>query len=136
MPSDPLRENGDYPSDPADLLPANSVLNLDEYIQMYAAVGHRVRFEILYRLVHGGETTPSDLSEELSEDSSTLSDHIDHLLDAGLIQRRMRTEKGEMTVSTFYRETIFGEIVLTEGIEPLLLAEKEFSAMYGSSVDG
>ncbi|SFP21623.1 hypothetical protein SAMN05216277_10246 [Halolamina pelagica] len=43
---------------PEDLLPPDSVLSLDEYLAMYAAVGHRTRYGILYRLVHTGETSP------------------------------------------------------------------------------
>ena len=42
-------ENEDLPADPAELLPDNSALSLDEYLEMYAAVGHRTRYEILYR---------------------------------------------------------------------------------------
>jgi hypothetical protein len=47
--------SGDAPEDPEDLLPEESVLSLDEYLAMHAAVGHRTRYEILYRLVHSGE---------------------------------------------------------------------------------
>ena len=31
----------DAPDDPEDLLPEESVLSLDEYLEMHAAVGHR-----------------------------------------------------------------------------------------------
>lgn len=34
------------PADPEDLLPADSILTLDEYLEMYAAMGHRTRYEI------------------------------------------------------------------------------------------
>ncbi|GAB7017325.1 hypothetical protein JCM18750_01860 [Halostagnicola bangensis] len=46
------------PEDPEDLLPEQSVLTLEEYVQMHAAVGHRTRYEICYRLVHGGDMSP------------------------------------------------------------------------------
>lgn len=35
----------DMPDDPADLLPDDSVLSLDEYLEMHAAVGQRTRYE-------------------------------------------------------------------------------------------
>ncbi len=35
----PIRD--DAPDDPEDLLPEESVLSLDEYLEMHAAVGHR-----------------------------------------------------------------------------------------------
>ena len=44
---------GDPPDDPEELLPEESVLTLEEYLDMHAAVGHRTRYGILYRLVHG-----------------------------------------------------------------------------------
>jgi len=31
---------------------------------MHAAVGHRTRYEILYRLVHGGDMSPKELERE------------------------------------------------------------------------
>ena len=60
------------PEDPADLLPDDSVLTLDEYLAMHAAVGHRTRYEILYRLVHGGDMSPKELEDVLDIDDSTL----------------------------------------------------------------
>lgn len=134
MSSDRPRGSEDYPANPADLLPSNSVLELDEYIEMYALIGHRTRYEILYRLVHNGDMSFSDFAEELPEDSKTLRNQLDQLLDAGLIQRRQRTEKGDTAVFTYYRATIFGEVALAEDVDKLTLSEQEFPAMYDSSV--
>ena len=49
---------GETPEDPEDLLPEDSVLGLVEYVEMHAAVGHRTRYEILYRLIHSGDMSP------------------------------------------------------------------------------
>jgi len=35
---------GEFPEDPEELLPEESVLSLDEYLAMHAAVGHRTRY--------------------------------------------------------------------------------------------
>lgn len=133
MPSNRPRSSEDLPADPADLLPSDSALELTEYIEMYAAIGHRTRYEILYRLVHNGDRSLSELAEELPEESNTLREQLDQLLDAGLIQRRQQTEKGDSMVSTYYRPTIFGEVVLTEGVDELIRGEQEFPEMYDSS---
>jgi len=64
---------GGFPEDPADLLPEESVLSLDDYLAMHAAVGHRTRYEVLYRLVHTGDRSPKELENAIVVDDSTLT---------------------------------------------------------------
>ena len=124
---------GDFPDDPEDLLPEDSVLSLDEYLAMHAAVGHRTRYEILYRLVHAGEMSPKELEEAITIDDSTLHYHLNELVDVGLTQKRQRTERGQDGLYTYYRATVFGEVTLSEGIDELIRGEQAFEAMYDSS---
>lgn len=84
---------GDAPDDPADLLPEESVLSLDESLDMHAAVGHRTRYETLYRLVHSGEMNPKELENALDIDDSTLHDHLNKLVDVSLVEKRQRTQR-------------------------------------------
>ncbi|WP_276255829.1 winged helix-turn-helix domain-containing protein [Halomontanus rarus] len=126
---------GDTPDDPKDLLPADSVLGLDEYLEMHAAVGHRTRYEILYRLVHGGDTSPKELEEAIDIDDSTLHYHLNELVDVGLVEKRQRTERGQDGLYTYYRPTLFGEITLTDGVDELIRGEWEFEELYDSSAD-
>ena len=126
---------GEFPDDPEDLLPEDSVLSLDEYLDMHAAVGHRTRYEILYRLVHGGEMSPKELEEAISIDDSTLHYHLNKLVDVGLVQKRQRTERGQNGLYTYYRPTVFGEVTLTEGIDELIRGEQAFEGMYDSSTE-
>ena len=126
---------GEFPDDPEDLLPKDSVLSLDEYLDMYAAVGHRTRYEILYRLVHGGEMSPKELEEAITIDDSTLHYHLNKLVDIGLVQKRQRTERGQDGLYTYYRATVFGEVTLTEGIDELIRGEQAFEGMYDSSAE-
>lgn len=121
------------PADPEDLLPEDSVLSLDEYLAMHAAVGHRTRYEILYRLVHGGEMSPKELEGVLSIDDSTLHYHLNELVDVGLVEKRQRTERGQDGQYTYYRATVFGKVTLTEGVDELIRGEREFERMYDSS---
>ncbi len=47
----------DIPENPEDLLPEGSIRSLDEYLAMQQSIGNRTRFEIVYRLAHGGSGT-------------------------------------------------------------------------------
>jgi ArsR family transcriptional regulator len=124
---------GEPPEDPEDLLPEDSVLSLDEYLAMHAAVGHRTRYEILYRLVHGGEMSPKELEDAIGTDDSTLHYHLNELVDVGLVEKRQRTERGQNGLYTYYRATVFGEVTLTDGVDELIRGEQSFEEMYNSS---
>ena len=125
--------NGDAPDDPADLLPEESILSLEEYLDMHAAVGHRTRYEILYRLVHSGEMSPKELEDALDIDDSTLHYHLNKLVDVGLVEKRQRAERGQDGLYTYYRATVFGEVTLTDGVDELIRGEEAFEEMYDSS---
>ena len=127
--------SGDAPEDPEDLLPEESVLSLDEYLAMHAAVGHRTRYEILYRLVHSGEMSPTELDDALEIDDSTLHYHLNELVDVGLVEKRKRTERGQDGLYTYYRATVFGDVTLTDGVDALIVGERAFEGMYDSSSD-
>ena len=136
MATDQSRPVGeDLPADPADLLPDDSVLGLDEYLAMHAAVGHRTRYEILYRLVHGGGMSPKELEDALTVDDSTLHYHLNKLVDVGLVEKRQRTDRDQDGLYTYYRATVFGEVTLTEGVDELIRGEQDFEAMYDSTAD-
>ncbi|MFH5801639.1 helix-turn-helix domain-containing protein [Haladaptatus sp. CMAA 1911] len=129
------RAGEDAPEDPADLLPETSVLSLDEYLAMQAAIGERTRFEIVYRLVHSGEMSPTHLDEVMDIDDSTLHYHLNKLRDVGLIEKRIRTERDSRGLNTYYRATALGEVILEHGVEELLRREWDFNEAYDSSTD-
>lgn len=135
MSTDRRPPSGDAPSDPEDLLPDDSVLTLDEYVAMHAAVGHRTRYEILYRLVHGGDMSPTELEAAIEIDDSTLHYHLNELVDVGLVEKRQRTERDQDGLYTYYRATVFGRVTLTEGVDELIRGERAFDAMYDSSTN-
>lgn len=124
---------GDALEDPENLLPEDSILSLDEYLAMYAAVGHRTRYGILYRLVHSGDMSPKELEDAIGIDDSTLHYHLNILVDVGLVEKRQSMERGQDGFYTYYRATMFGDITLTEGVDELIRGEQGFEAMYDSS---
>jgi DNA-binding transcriptional ArsR family regulator len=136
MATDQRRDGiGNGPDDPEEQLPEDSVLSLDEYLAMHAAVGQRTRYEILYRLVHSGAMSPTELAAEIDVDDSTLHYHLNELVDVGLIEKRQRTDRGQDGLYTYYRPTVFGEVTLTEGVDELIRGEQSFESMYDSSVE-
>lgn len=136
MVTDHTRPNDrDAPDDPADLLPEESVLCLNEYLDMHAAVGHRTRYEILYRFVHRGEMSPKELEEAIEIDDSPLHYHLNKLVDVGLVEKRHRTEHRQDGLYTYYRATVFGEVTLSDGVDELIRGEQAFEEMYDSSTE-
>lgn len=129
----PADRGGERPEDPTDLLPEDSVLSLDDYLAMHAAVGHRTRYEIVYRLVHGDGASPTELEEQLEIDDSTLHYHLETLLDAGLVEKRVETERDDDGLYSYYRATVFGTVTLTDGVDELIRGEWEFEEMYDGS---
>lgn len=106
-----------HPGRSGDLLPDDSVLYLNEYLTMHATVGHQTRYEILYRLIHGGVMSPKELEEAIDLDDNTLYYHLNKLVDVGLVEKRQRTERGQEGLYTYYRAAVFGDVTLTEGID-------------------
>ncbi|WP_222919025.1 winged helix-turn-helix domain-containing protein [Natrinema sp. SYSU A 869] len=126
------RITDDAPEDPADLLPERSVLSLEEYLEMQAAIGNRTRFEILYRLSHTDELTPTELDSVLDVDDSTLHYHLGKLRDVGLVEKRVQTDRDSEGLYAYYRATILGDVLLEHGVEELLRRERDFSEAYDS----
>ena len=118
------------PADPNDLLPESSVLSLEEYLDMQAAIGDRTRFEIAYRLVHAGSMSPTELTDSMDVDDSTLHYHLNKLVDVGLVEKRKRTEPTSSGLYTYYRATILAETILEHGVEELIRREREFLEAY------
>jgi DNA-binding transcriptional ArsR family regulator len=128
-------ERGEAPEDPADLLPETSVLTLEEYLDMQAAVGDRTRFEVVYRLVNGGDMSPTELNDHLDIDDSTLHYHLNELVDVGLVEKRQRLEPDSDGLYTYYRATTLADVILEHGVEELLRREAVFRDAYDSSRD-
>ena len=112
--------------DPDDLLPDRSVLSLEEYHDMQATIGNRTGFEIVYRLTHGGEPTPTELDATIDLDDRTLHYHLNELRDVGLVEKRVRSERDSDGLYTYYRVTVLGEVILEHDVEELLRREWGF----------
>ncbi|MFP9191368.1 ArsR/SmtB family transcription factor [Natrialbaceae archaeon A-CW1-1] len=125
--------NDELPDDPEDLLPEYNILDLDEYLAMYAAVGHPTRYEIVHRLLYGEERTPKELAAAINVGESTLHYHLKKLDNVGLVEKHQRTERGQAGFSTYYLPTVYGELTLTAGVNELIRSEQEFETMYSSS---
>ncbi|ADE04952.1 ArsR/SmtB family transcription factor [Haloferax volcanii] len=129
--NDPVDSDG-LPEDPAELLPPTSVLTLDEYLDMQAALGDRTRFTLLYRLVHFGERSPKALAEALDVQANTLHYHLNKLVDAGLVEKRKRSQADDEGLFSYYRATSLGSDILEHGVEELIRRERDYRNAYAS----
>jgi DNA-binding transcriptional ArsR family regulator len=123
-------EARDPPENPDDLLPEDAVLDLEDYLDMHAAIGQPIRYRILYRLVHVGEATPTELEREIDVTDSNLHYHLNELLDVGLVEKRASTERGSDGTTVYYRPTVFGNVTLTDGVDELIRGEGTFEELY------
>lgn len=119
------------PSDPADLLPAQSVLSFEEYLDMQKAIGEPTRFRLLYRLNRDGSMSAKQLREAFELEGSTLHHHLNTLVDVGLVENRKRKEPDSEGLFSYYRATAIGERLLDQGVEQLMRDEHTFQTMYG-----
>lgn len=117
--------------DPASLVPEESVLEFEEYVDMLAAVGDPTRFRILYYLASAGETSPSELETALDIRGNRLHYHLETLLDAGLVEKWARSTADDDGLFTHYEASTFGEAILQTGIVELMETESEYREMYG-----
>ena len=114
-----------------ELLPEDSVLTLDEYLEMQRAIGNETRFRILYVLKERGDLSASDLKEVLGLEANNLHYHLDKLVDVGLVQNYKRKTAVRDGLFSYYRATVLGKGILEYGVEELMRRENEFLEQYG-----
>ena len=120
----------DAPQNPEELLPATSVLSLEEYLDMQAALGDETRFRVVYTLSHFGDHSPTDLGEALGVEANTLHYHLQKLVDVGLVEKRKRTTADGDGLFAYYRTTSLGDAILEHGVEELIRREREYRDAY------
>lgn len=121
---------GDAPRNPEKLLPPTSVLDLDEYLDMQAAIGDETRFRVVYTLSHFGDHSATELRDALGLAGNNLHYHLDRLVDVGLVAKRKRTSADEAGMFAYYRTTSLGDAVLEHGVEELIRREREYRDAY------
>ena len=120
----------DAPRNPDELLPPTSVLGLDEYLDMQAAVGDETRFRVVYTLSHFGDHSPKELREALGLEANSLHYHLDRLVDVGLVEKRKRTTADGDGLFAYYRTTSLGDAILEHGVEELIRRERDYREAY------
>nr|WP_276255714.1 helix-turn-helix domain-containing protein [Halovivax sp. TS33] len=113
------------------LLPEHSILPLEAYLEMQRAIGNEHRFRILNALVEEGDTSATELREELDVRGNTLHYHLDELIDVGLVENRKRKTPSNRGLYSYYRASAMGEAILEHGLRELLRREWESLETYG-----
>lgn len=117
--------------DRAAKLPEQSLLSLEEYLEMQRAVGNETRFRILDLLVAAGSHSATELQSALDIESNTLHYHLDVLVDVGLVENRKRKEPSSDGLYSYYRATSLGEGILDRGVRELMREEWDLLETYG-----
>jgi ArsR family transcriptional regulator len=112
------------------LLPEDSLLTLEEYLEMQRAIGNEHRFRILASLVDDGAHSATELRDALGMESNTLHFHLDALVDVGLVENRKRNEPTSSGLYSYYRATSLGEGILEHGVRELMRREWEIRDEY------
>lgn len=105
-------------------LPDESVLSLSEYLDMFDAVSHELRYRMLRTLLEADELSAQQLRERVNAPSNKLHYHLDKLEEAGLVANRKRNEHDSEGLYSYYVPTSLGEMVM-EGVGRLLEEERE-----------
>lgn len=115
---------------PHQILPDQSLLDLQDYLDMQSALGNETRFRILYLLKEEGDKSAKELRTELGVAGNTLHYHLDELVDVGLVENRLQNEPEEDGVYSYYRASALGVGLLEEGIEELIRRDWESLERY------
>ncbi len=114
------------------LLPEQSLLSLEQYLEMQRALGNEIRFRILNHLLESGPQSATELRESLETESNTLHYHLDQLVTVGLVENRKRAERNSDGLYSYYRVTSLGEGILTHGIRELMREEWDILDAYST----
>ena len=120
-------------TDIEEMLPPDSWLELDDYLAMLRALGNRTQFTIVVKLAEGNQTE-EELAESLPASRETIAESLSELVDAGLVKKRARND--ESGLHRYYRCTIFGEVLLQNGIQELFNREWEMRDAYDGDSSG
>lgn len=116
--------------EPSGLLPEQSLLSLEAYLEMQRAIGNETRFRILDVLLTGGDHSAKELETALDIASNTLHYHLDRLVDVGLVENRKRKEPTSDGLYSYYRVTSLGEGILNHGVRELMREEWDLLDAY------
>lgn len=116
--------------EPEDLLPEDSVLAFEDYMEMQRAIGEPKRFRILYALKHGGEMSASELSEAVGLRQNTLHHHLNRLVDVGLVSNRKEKTRDSEGLYSYYEASALGHAILEDGVEALMRREWDLLETY------
>jgi len=118
------------PDERTTFLPEQSLLSLEEYLDMQQAIGNETRFRILDFLVEEGPHSAKELQTALDTESNTLHYHLDVLVDVGLVENRKRKEPSSDGLYSYYRATSLGEGILEDGVRELMREEWDLLDAY------
>ncbi|MBX0325643.1 ArsR family transcriptional regulator [Halomicroarcula sp. F13] len=127
--------SGEKPPEHESVLPENSVLSLEAYLEMLAVLSTRSQFELVRYLLQNGEMSKEMLQTAFDSEHDAVESHLQALTDVGLVETRTKNRPSEGAIEYSYRATVFAEGLFKEGIEELLQRETDNEDAYSSSTE-
>ena len=100
---------------------------------MQRAIGEETRYRLLHYLTKCRDVTPKELKTSLNIPGNTLHHHLNTLVDVGLVQKRARNETDSNSLSTYYRASPFGKMILEKGVTEIMEMEDDHREMYDAA---
>lgn len=92
----------------AGLFDGHSLLDLDEYLELFEEIAERNRFAVLYALRDEEKMSAKELGEALGRSENGLHYHLDRLVDAGLVENRKQARPDAEGLYSYYELTGLG----------------------------
>lgn len=105
-------------------LPDNSVHSLSEYLDMFDAISHELRYRMLRTLLKSDELSAQQLQERVGAPSNKVHYHLDKLEETGLVANRKRNTSDSEGLYSYYVPTSTGEMIM-ESVGYLLEEEHD-----------
>lgn len=97
--------------------PEESLLSIDEYLNLYQVASTRPAADILLLLAEHEHLSTSEISAALSREDNSLHYHLRKLKQTGLIRNRRDPNTGTEETYSYYELSEVAQTVLTDGIQ-------------------
>jgi predicted ArsR family transcriptional regulator len=98
---------------------------------MEQAIEDPDRRQVLQVLLSDGDLDASDLEATFDLEADDVYDHLDELVDVGLVHFRQRNDPDRSGIDSYYRASTLGAGILEHGVLELMRRERDFLEAYG-----
>ena len=93
-------------------LPENSILGIEDYLNMFGAASDELRYRMLRTLLVSRKMSATELRNQVDVPANKYHYHLNKLVDAGLVENRKQNRRDEDGLYSYYVPTSLGEEVM------------------------